>query len=163
MGHGTRYAATPTRGIGRNRLAASVGVNDLKLSEKGALLAEKPASSQGRQDLVAPPPGRDLRRQGVRVGRASLQELCHIVCERVLRLGIVREARLQEIVADAAAVDENVKDPKPRDRPLRGHDLAGVRERAGKPARAVRRAEAVANRIREHRGRRHGYPFAPAA
>ena len=92
MNHRTCNACLPKICIRTIQTLCPVSEGQFKYTTKSTLLSVHAIRATGRNDFVSPPSRRHLRCQHVRSILLGLKLLRNVVCERILRAAMMREA-----------------------------------------------------------------------
>ena len=149
---GTCHASLPVLQVRGEMLLGAVGVGQREHASEGNFLAYHALMSPGGDNLVCPPAGHNLHGELVFLSRATVEGLRDVVSKAVLRLLVVREAGLQDLVADKISIDVKLVGAQGGglpDSPLHLLRIAGI---ADEPACAVGSPVAILHFARDDLG-----------
>ena len=158
MCHRTCHTSLPVLLVRGEMLLGAVSVSQQEHASEGYLLANHAVVTARGDNLVSPPARHHLHSEVVLLSCAFVEGLRDVVSKAVLRLLEVREAGLQDLVADQLTIDVKLVGAQGGglpDGPLHLLRIAGI---ADEPACAVGRTSAIDDFARDNLGIFGAYP-----
>ena len=150
MRHRTCHTSLPVFQVRGEMLLAAVCVGQRKHASEGNLLANHTLMTPRGDNLICPPARNHLHSKVVFLSCAFVESLCDVVSKAVLRLLEVREAGLQDLVADQLTIDVKLVGAQGGGLPDSPLHLLRIARIADEPACAVGRPCAILHFTRDN-------------
>ena len=158
MCHRTCHTSLPVLLVRGKSFLGAVSVSQQEHASEGYLLANHAVVTARGDNLVSPPTRHHLHSEVVFLSCAFVEGLRDVVSKAVLRLLEVREAGLQDLVADELTIDIKLVGAQRGGLPDGPLHLLRIARTADEPACAIGRTSAIDDFARDNLGIFGAYP-----